>query len=118
MKKLFATIALALLMCCPAFVHGQELTCKMQGQSTQLDLNESDATAFWHGGGGIRTTGTGKVPAVFTSDKITWSYRNAEDDSLYNFELFRFTGVLWQHEGTHTGWSTLVWDCAKSERKI
>src|ERR1039458_8040927 len=64
MKKLLATLALTLLMCCSAFMHGQELTCKMQGQSTQLDVNESDATAFWHGGGGIRTTGTGKVPAV------------------------------------------------------
>ena len=116
--KTFAVLFVALGLACT--VHGQELTCKMQSssQSTQLDVNESDATVFWHGGGGIRTTGTGKVPAVFTSDKITWSYRNAEDDSLYNFELFRFTGVLWQHEGTHTGWSTLVWDCAKSERKI
>ena len=116
--KTFAVLFVALGFACT--VHGQELTCKMHGssQSTQLDVNESDATVFWHGGGGIRTTGTGKVPAVFTSDKITWSYRNAEDDSLYNFELFRFTGVLWQHEGTHTGWSTLVWDCAKSERKF
>ena len=96
--KTFAVLFVALGFACT--VHGQELTCKMQNssQSTQLDVNESDATVFWHGGGGIRTTGTGKVPAVFTSDKITWSYRNAEDDSLYNFELFRFTGVLWQHE--------------------
>jgi len=122
--RFIAALFITIVLACAA--HGQELTCKMHADPTnsvQLDLDEGAATAFWHGGGssGISTQGTGSIPAKFTSDKITWKYTE-DDDTHYEFELFRMTGVLWLHGWHYTskGWAVgnTVWDCDKSERKF
>lgn len=105
----------------------KELTCRMQGStsnSAQLDIDESASTAFWHGGGG---TGAHTASATFTSDQVVWKF--TEEDSQgtemsYTFTLNRMTGVLWQTESHYSNQyrrnvnGTISWDCSVAQPKF
>jgi hypothetical protein len=122
MNKFLATILVTIAFTIGAYTQTKELTCKLPGNSAQLDINEGASTAHWHGGLGASDH---TRSAVFTSDMITWKY--AEKDSQgtdvdYSFTLNRMTGVLWMTESFYSAqfhrnvFGTTSWDCSISKQ--
>jgi hypothetical protein len=122
MNKFLATILVTIAFTIGAYTQTKELTCKLPGNSAQLDINEGASTAHWHGGLGASDH---TRSAAFTSEQIVWKY--SEEDSQgtnvdYAFTLNRMTGVLWMTESFYSAqfhrnvFGTTSWDCSISKQ--